>query len=43
MAEKREKDIEINVQNGGLLNIALDNAHIDAQQSNGNVEEDKLA
>ncbi len=38
MAEKREKDIKIYVQNGGLFSVALDNAHIDAQQNNGNVE-----
>lgn len=41
MVEKQEKDIEINVQNGGLINIAFDNAHIDAQQNNENVEKNK--
>ncbi len=36
MGDEQEKKIEINVHNGGQLSMAFDDAHIDAQQSNGN-------
>lgn len=40
MAENLERKIEINVYEGGQLNIASDNAYIEAQQNNGR-ESDK--
>lgn len=40
MSENQERKIEINIYDGGQLNIASDNAYIEAQQNN-RVESDK--